>query len=290
MTGSTVFIAGNNPLPVGNLDDGLFQVTLPFSIIWGGQSFSTIWVSTNSYVLFNTYMTPSYEGAGPFSASNWSYATNSKIFISAADNSCQQLTTSSGFVTGEGVIGQTATIRYEGCSWNGTTTPRGQSDIIWELTFYSNMNFYNKAILDVILNGRITNDQTSYSALCGGSTQLQAFTPSTASRWLLELGPNQSTWSVTNLPYSRKKKLVVSGGLGIMAIGDEDLPVGNQTFDGGAITDPETYRNQLYFHSNLPYIKIAEFVTIPSITYPALEPDLRTWADPGSGGCGGGCF
>jgi len=141
MTGSTVFIAGNNPLPVGNLDDGIFQVTLPFSIIWGGLPFSTIWVSTNSYVLFNTYMSPTYEGAGPFSASNWSYSTNSKIFISAADNSCQQLTTSSGFNSTAGQVGQTATIRYEGCSWNGTNTPRGQSDIIWELTFNSNPNY-----------------------------------------------------------------------------------------------------------------------------------------------------
>lgn len=289
MTGTTVFTAGNNALVAGNTDDGWFMVNLPFTIIWGGLPFDTIWVSTNSYVLFNTFMSPNYESSGPFSGANWSYPGNSKIFIGAADNSLQQLTKTTGFVTGEGQTGQTVTIRYEGSSWNGTNTVAGQSDIIWELTFNSNMNYYNKAILDVILNGRITNDQASYSALCGSSTQLQAFVPSSGTSWLIELGQNQSTWSVTPLPYARKKKLVVSGTLGVMVIGDEAMPVGNATFNGGGITDPETYRNQIYFHSNLPYLKVAEFVSIPTITYPELAPDLRTWPEPGSGGCGGGC-
>jgi hypothetical protein len=291
MTGSYNYSNGEVGTYVGNKDDGWFRIEFPpgMTIIWGGVTYTNVWVSTNSYVLFNNYMSPTVESAGPFSASNWSYPNNSKIFISAADNSCQRLFTR--YYTENNL--NKYTIRYEGCNWNGTNTPAGQSNIIWELTFVDSVDYYNKIVLDVILNGRLTNDQASYSALCGASTQLQAFVPSTATSWLLELGANQSTWAIASLLYSRKKKLVVSGSLGVMLIGDEDIPLGDPAtvgyMGGGAFTDPETYRNQIYFHSNLPYIKMAEFVTIPTITYPALEPDLRTWADPGSGGCGGGC-
>jgi hypothetical protein len=285
MTGTSFTPIGDQTLYTGNRDDGWFRVFTPvnFPITWGGQYYTEIWVSTNSYVLFNNYMSPSIEFYGPFSAANWNYPNNSKIFIGAADNSCQRLNTADKIEDGL----RKFIIRYEGASWNGTQNVQGQSDIIWELTFIKDSAYDNKAILEVILNGAITNDNSSYSALCGPSTQLQAFNPVAGTAWLLELGANQSSWAIGSLPYTRKKKLVVSGGLGIMVIGDESLPVGDATFNGGGITDPETYRNQIYFHSNLPYLKVAEFVTIPAITYPALEPDLRTWADPGSGGCGG---
>lgn len=283
MTGTYISSTGEATLSIGNKDDGFYNIYLPynFGMTWGGISFINVYISTNSYVFFNTYMSPQFESAGPFSAASWSYPGNSKLFISAADNCCQRVFTKQ--YTEDGF--DKFTIRYEGCSWNGTTTPAGQSNIIWELTFIKDYAYANKAILEVILNGRITNQEVSYSALCGGSTQLQTFTPLTGTAWLIELGPNQSTWSIASLPFKRKKKLVVSGQMGVMVIGDEELPTGttNAKIDQ-AIADPETYRTQIYFHSNLPYISISNFVSIPLIAFPELAPDLRTWADPGSDG------
>lgn len=286
MTGTTTVVlpTGQISLYAGTSDDGWFLVQLPFYVRWNGGMYNVIWVSTNSYVLFNNYMNPSYESAGPFSAANWNYPGNSKIFISAADNSTQRVTITTKY---SGPI-PIACIRYEGCSWTGTSTPVGQSNIIWELNFYDDPAYYNKAILDIILNGRLTNDQTSYSALCGASTQLQSFVPSTGTSWLLELQAGETGASISSLVYRRKKKLVVSGTVGVMVIGDEELPVGTDaTKTGGAIADPETYRTQLYFHSNLPYIKIESFTSIPSVSFPELTPDLRTWSDGGGGH--GGC-
>ena len=285
-TGANVILNGALTLFNGNLDDGWFRVYLPFDVIWGGVTYDEVWISTNSRVMFLNYIQPTIGDNyyGIYNANNTGQF-NSELFISAADNCCQRLL--GKYTAG---VNESYTIRYEGCSWNGTTTPAGQSDIIWELTFNSATEYDNTFKLDVILNGRITSGETSYSALVDRQTSITTFVPKTASSWIVTFNGNYSG-GIAAIVFKRNKRLVISGTLGTMLIGDEEINVGTSpNFTGGAIIDPETYRTQIYFHSNLPYIKIDRFIAIPTITFAAVAADYRTWPEPGSGGCGSGCF
>ena len=285
-TGANVILDGALSLVTGNLDDGWFRVYLPFDVIWGGVTYDEVWISTNSRVMFLNYIQPTIGDNyyGIYNANNTGQF-NSELFISAADNCCQRLL--GKYTAG---VNESYTIRYEGCSWNGTTTPAGQSDIIWELTFNSATEYDNTFKLDVILNGRVTSGETSYSALVDRQTSITTFVPKTASSWIVTFNGNY-TGGIAAIVFKRNKRLVISGTLGVMLIGDGEINVGTSlSFTGGAIADPETYRTQIYFHSNLPYIKIDRFIAIPTITFAAVAADYRTWPDPGSGGCGSGCF
>lgn len=60
-----------------------------------------------------------------------------------------------------------------------------------------------------------------------------------------------------------------------------------------AITSPEYYPDDVFFHSSLNYLQPDLSVfngSSVSVTFPQREIAYYTWADGSKGGCGGGCF
>jgi len=132
LTASTTPNTGNSTY--GFNDDGFWQLNLPFNISYNGSTYSTIFVNTNSYVLFGTKPTSDTYDADI----NWSYNTTTpaipKIQISQADGSAQRIY--------YGVVGTTPNrtyrVRYEGSEEAAGTL--GSPTIVWEMTFYENAN------------------------------------------------------------------------------------------------------------------------------------------------------
>jgi len=79
------------------------------------------------------------------------------------------------------------------------------------------------------------------------------------------------------------RRLYVDGNTGTMFVGTASINVAN------AIADPIGNRQNLFFHSNLPYIQIRQKFTISSATFDAQPRGIFTWDDGGKG-CGGCCF
>jgi hypothetical protein len=79
------------------------------------------------------------------------------------------------------------------------------------------------------------------------------------------------------------RRLYVDGASGTMFVGTANINV------AGAISDPVGNRQNLFFHSNLPYIQIRQKFNTGSLTFAAQDRGIFTWED-GSKGCGGCCF
>ncbi len=112
----------------GSNDDGYWAFTLPWFHVWQlGNTFTAhnrFFVSTNSYITFNAgYTTPSVSGSSP---------PVDKIYIQAADNSCQQIKWS--ILDGLGVGKRQYKVRFEGTA--ARTGVLGSPNMIWEVTFY----------------------------------------------------------------------------------------------------------------------------------------------------------
>jgi len=147
LTASTTPDTGNSNY--GFNDDGFWQLNLPFNISYNGSTYSTIFVNTNSYVLFGTKPTDTYDaGIG------WSYNTTTpaipKIQISSADGSAQRI-----YYGVEGTIpNRTYRVRFEGhSSYSGGVL--GSPTLFWEMTFYENAN--TQIDLHVGANPKITS-------------------------------------------------------------------------------------------------------------------------------------
>ena len=116
----------------GNTDDGFLRlgagglIPLPFNLTFRGTAYDIVGVGSNSYVTFGGLTSnynfgddPTMGGAG-FPA----------IIISEADNSFQRVYTHTTGAAGS----RQFSIRYEGT--NNTTGTPGNSNIIWQMTFY----------------------------------------------------------------------------------------------------------------------------------------------------------
>jgi LCCL domain len=130
----------------GGVDDGFWQVDLPFPISFLGTTYNTVYVGTNSYVTFG-------GGSTQYAGLNYAAPAFPKILITAADNSCQRL-----YYGAESTnAGNTFRIRWEGCAALhyygplGTDFP-GEPNMVWEMVFYSSPN--NKIELNVISNAK----------------------------------------------------------------------------------------------------------------------------------------
>lgn len=55
-----------------------------------------------------------------------------------------------------------------------------------------------------------------------------------------------------------------------------------------AITDPLNHTNDVFFHTDLPYLQVKQTVGPTTVTLNSVARSYYTWSD--SGGCGGGCF
>ena len=104
-------------------DDGFWQLTLPFSITYDGDTYTTIYVSTNSYITFGAGSTL-YSGIGA------DRPGLPKIMIASGDRSCQRI-----YYGEEGTApNRTYRVRFE-----GSVDPSGilgSPTIEWEVTFY----------------------------------------------------------------------------------------------------------------------------------------------------------
>ena len=75
------------------------------------------------------------------------------------------------------------------------------------------------------------------------------------------------------------RRMYIDGATGTMLIGTADINVAN------AISDPIGNRQNLYFHSNLPYIQVRQTISTGSLTFPAQDRGIFAW-DDGDKGCG----
>ena len=108
----------------GNADDGYWTVPLPFSITYLNQSYSVVYIGTNTYITF---------GAGSAEYAQLGNATPPlpKIMISANDNLA--------FRIYQGIEGSYPNRTFR-IRWEGHNAPSGGSsgspDMIYEVTFY----------------------------------------------------------------------------------------------------------------------------------------------------------
>lgn len=147
VAGLTPFLRGGAGIPAyttptsGDNDDGYWGFQLPFTIRYAGTNYSFIYISTNSMITF------SQAWINPYNLSPSNPAIR-KIFLSAADNSCQRLYA--------GILGSAPTrqvfIRFEGT--DDTSGILGSPNMVWEAYFYENAN--TQIDIQTGVNGRQT--------------------------------------------------------------------------------------------------------------------------------------
>ena len=119
----SAFLTASTAPTVGNNDDGYWTLNLPFNVSYLGNSYSTIYVSTNHYLTFTAGST-NYSNLGPTNPNL------SKIMWSCADNSVQRIY--------YGVAGtspnRTYRVRVEGTAALGVTV--GSPNMVNEYVFY----------------------------------------------------------------------------------------------------------------------------------------------------------
>jgi len=125
LLGGTGLTASTTPT-AGGTDDGFWPLNLPFNITYLGQTYSTIYIGTNSYITFSA-------GSVEYSQLSSANPPLPKIMITAADNSCQRL-----YYGVEGVSpNRTYRVRYEGT--NSTIGTLGSPNMVWEAVFYESV-------------------------------------------------------------------------------------------------------------------------------------------------------
>ena len=144
LLGGTGLTASTTPT-TGGTDDGFWPLDLPFNITYLGQTYSTIYVGTNSYITFSA-------GSAEYSQLSSANPPLPKIMITAADNSCQRL-----YYGVEGVSpNRTYRVRYEGTNSVGGTI--GSPNMVWEAVFYESV----PAQIDIHVG---INNQWTFGAL-----------------------------------------------------------------------------------------------------------------------------
>lgn len=137
-----------------NQDDDYTLITLPFNIIFDGNTYSECYVGSNSYITFGSGSTVYYGLDVPTAPGGLP-----AIKLSSDDNSYQRIYTEV-FETG------TFTIRYEGT--NITSGIAGSPNMVWEVTFYENSNKLNIAWG---INSRGNSSSTGYG-MTNGTTAI----------------------------------------------------------------------------------------------------------------------
>jgi hypothetical protein len=112
---------------VDEYDDAYWTVSLPFNISYLGSSYSTIYVTSNSFITFGTGSVAFFLGYGLPAAR--------KIFISAGDRSVDAVY--AGVTSGtEGEGNRVYTIRWEGYDGAYGNLEGNGVETIWEMKFY----------------------------------------------------------------------------------------------------------------------------------------------------------
>lgn len=135
-----------DPEAFGELDDAIWQITPPFTVDYLTQSYSNIFVNSNSYVTFGSGSFEYFLGpAGP---------NIRKIFVSGDDRSASSVWTGT-FGTAPN---RTFVVRYEGFSGAFSSTFETVPTIIWEMRFYENQR--NQIDVHVIQNSAYRSEFT----------------------------------------------------------------------------------------------------------------------------------
>jgi hypothetical protein len=78
---------------------------------------------------------------------------------------------------------------------------------------------------------------------------------------------------------TRELRIDSSGVVGIV----------NYANRNNAFSDPLNNLQDVYFHTNLPYLQLKQTLFLPSIVFSAAPQAFYTPPPSGGGGCGGGC-
>jgi hypothetical protein len=131
---------------IGSADDGYWTVPLPFNITYLGQTYSTVYIGTNTYITFG-------GGSNAYAQLGPSEPPYPKIMISAADNKAFQIY--------QGVEGtspnRTFRIRWEGHHIYNTTSTT--PTMIYEATFYE--QYPTRVEIHTGVNGRWASQSTT---------------------------------------------------------------------------------------------------------------------------------
>lgn len=138
----------------GTNDDGNWALTLPWNISYNGNTYSNVYVGTNSYITFD-------QGGIAYSGIIPTLIPVDKIMIRTSDNSCQRI-----YYGTEGVApDRTYRIRYEGT--NATSGTLGSPNMVWEAVFYENA----PAKIDIQV-GTMAQTSTTNNGLYSSNQQL----------------------------------------------------------------------------------------------------------------------
>lgn len=127
LLGGTGLTASTTPT-VGNNDDGYWTLSIPFDIVYLGQTYNTVYIGTNTYITFG-------GGSAEYAQLSNSNPPLPKIMITAADNSCQRI-----YYGVEGVApNRTFRVRYEGHNaFSGGIL--GNPTMLYEAVFYESVS------------------------------------------------------------------------------------------------------------------------------------------------------
>ena len=209
----------------GSQDDASFSVTLPFPVSFAGALHSTIWISSNSYVVFND----SDIGANwiPGGPNDFTTVLQEKpyplIMIDGRDNSYQQVFTA----TENG--GTTFRVRWEGTA--STWGTPGSSNMIWEMVFYAADP--SRLDLHIISNARNGDGTTMVS---NGSDNLATFNPAAGNSYKIYsdyAGIEATTLKFMNITQSAGQISNVGNGVVEITIPSD---TGNITFSNDTIS------------------------------------------------------
>lgn len=289
----------------GNNDDGFVKISLPWSISLLRRSFDTIYVGTNSLLIFtsSSYAAPdpTYVNYTFGSSATGVYDLTVPAFLGSSlddislqigfgDNTMQRVQYGQDY---DGTY-HTFRIRYEGTSTFGNSNqPVGNSNIAWEIVFtvedFSRIELYVDA-MPLVNTGTLTfgmvDRSPTLSLTSQGTFNMTNVKSQTAWRILPDDGnPNGNNIYVTyvSIDYSARKLFHISGTAGTLLIGDPQLPVYSGL--GDVCFNPGNWGSQVNFHSQRKYLKINGIISTLAGTFPAVLVDYRTWADPSSKGC-----
>lgn len=283
----------------GTLDDGYWDIELPWPIYFLSISAFGFSGSPNIHVTTNGIIAPNF-GTNSSIVTNITPSTPNinKLVIAGGDNVISSFTYK---VTGT-TPNRKACIRYEGFQYGSSFTA---SPIVWEVLFSEQSSFNSTFIsVNVIENSRWGSTgpiSGLYGLYATGGTLAENPTnfgkPGLA--WYFDLWyapglynnralakpvlPNQHFTTTNRVLFISANEEFTSGSVGVMMIANPGVPADSLAY-------PLNYVKDLYFHSSLPYLQITSIRT-PTWTlyFPAVNRDIEYWEDPSSGKGGTFC-
>jgi len=154
-------IAGGTLLHSGSVDDSYLSTSMPFAVKFFGNSYSTLYVGSNSYITFGS-------GSSAYSGQTLTNPALPGIVFGGADNSYQRVYSTTGSLNGIPF----QRIRYEGSA--STSGSVGSPSILVEVTFFAPTATEQLVEVNIAQHGRTGNvfgvkNSSSAGTVNGGS-------------------------------------------------------------------------------------------------------------------------